>query len=210
MNVFVLCTGRCGSTTFVEACRHIRNYSAAHESRSGLVGGERLAYPPRHIEADNRLSWFLGRLEKAYGDEAFYVHLKRDELDTARSFARRYESGIINAYRSAILLGGPPHPDPLRVCLDYCETVNANIEGFLKDKTKKVGVSLENVKQDFQNFWELIGAEGELPAALSVWDRIYNASEPNGVTAPRGGADGSALSRLTRRVGEVVRSLRPS
>ena len=210
MNVFVLCTGRCGSTTFVEACGHIRNYSAAHESRSGLVGGGRLDYPPRHIEADNRLSWFLGWLERAYGDGAFYVHLKRDELATARSFARRYGSGIIDAYRTGILLGGPPHPDPLRVCLDYYETVNANIEAFLKDKTKKVGVSLENAKEDFQNFWELVGAEGDLPAALSEWDKIYNASDPRNGDVPGGGANGSALSRLTRRVGGVVRSFRPS
>lgn len=29
MNVFVLCTGRCGSMTFARACGHIRNFSAA-------------------------------------------------------------------------------------------------------------------------------------------------------------------------------------
>ena len=56
MNVFVLCTGRCGSTTFACACRHIENYTAAHESRSHLAGPERFAYPEDHIEVDNRLS----------------------------------------------------------------------------------------------------------------------------------------------------------
>ncbi|MEJ1383421.1 MAG: hypothetical protein RPV21_03475, partial [Candidatus Sedimenticola sp. (ex Thyasira tokunagai)] len=67
MNIFILNTGRCGSTTFIEACRHITNYSAAHESRIQLIGDRRLAYPQNHIEADNRLSWLLGRLEHTYG-----------------------------------------------------------------------------------------------------------------------------------------------
>ena len=93
MNVFVLCTGRCGSTTFIESCRHIRNFSCAHESRTRLLGNERLAYPPNHIEADNRLSWFLGRLDREYGDDAFYVHLVRNTKDVARSYARRFTSG---------------------------------------------------------------------------------------------------------------------
>jgi hypothetical protein len=65
VNVFVLNTGRCGSVTFIEACRHIRNYSAAHESRATLIGEQRLAYAANHIETDNRLCWFLGRLDKA-------------------------------------------------------------------------------------------------------------------------------------------------
>ena len=79
MNVFVLTTGRSGSVTFAEACRHITNYTAGHETRVGLVGDDRLAYPGDHIEVDDRLAWLLGRLEDAYGDAAFYVHLRRDE-----------------------------------------------------------------------------------------------------------------------------------
>jgi len=89
MNVFVLNTGRCGSTTFARACRHISNFSSAHESRTYLFGEERLAYPSNHIEVDNRLSWLLGRLDRKYGDRAVYVHLKRNIHDTAASFVAR-------------------------------------------------------------------------------------------------------------------------
>ena len=51
-NVFVLCTGRCGSTSFERACRHATNWTSGHETRSHLLGADRLAYPDRHIEAD--------------------------------------------------------------------------------------------------------------------------------------------------------------
>ncbi len=63
MNVFVLGTGRCGTTTFMKACRHVTNCTSGHETRVNHVGPERLSYPSNHIEADNRLSWFLGRLD---------------------------------------------------------------------------------------------------------------------------------------------------
>ena len=64
----------------------------------------------------------------------------------------------------------------MSVALDYCDTVNSNIELFLKDKNKKMEFKLENAKQDFQLFWDLIGAEGNIDAALSEFDIAYNVS----------------------------------
>jgi len=176
MNVFVLSTGRCGSTTFVEACRHIINFTTAHESRARITGPDRLKYPDQHIEADNRLSWFLGRLDRDYGPAAFYVHLRRDDFKTAESLLNRYHGGIMRAYSAGILMRKDAHHDPQAVCLDYCDTVNSNIECFLKDKPLKLTMRLENAKSDFRMFWERIGAQGDLPAALAQWDIRHNPS----------------------------------
>lgn len=176
MNVFVLSTGRCGSTTFVEACRHITNFTAAHESRARIAGPDRLKYPAQHIEADNRLSWFLGRLDREYGPSAFYVHLRRDDAKTAESLLNRYHGGIMRAYSAGILMRKDAHHDPRVVCFDYCDTVNSNIECFLKDKPLKLTMRLENAKADFRMFWERIGAQGDQRAALSQWDIRHNPS----------------------------------
>ncbi len=203
MNVFVLCTGRCGSMTFIKACSHIENYTAAHESRSGFLGEDHFRYPGNHIEADNRLSWFLGRMEKAYGDDAFYVHLVRNHLDTARSFAYRYNHGIIRAYRTAIVYGCSPEAAAFDVCADYCETVNANITMFLKDKSHKMSLSLENAKEDFRVFWRLIAAEGNLSAALKEWDIAYNATATQSTRSK-----GSFLfTRVCRKAGRIISQL---
>src|SRR6478752_4229315 len=119
MNIFVLCTGRCGSTTFIKACSHISNFTSAHESRAHLIGEDRLDYPTNHIEADNRLSWLLGRLGRKYGRDAVYVHLKRNMRDTAHSFANGGGGGIIKAYKgSGIIMGSPRKCDPMAVALD--------------------------------------------------------------------------------------------
>jgi len=107
VNVFVLCTGRCGSRAFIRACRRSTNFSAGHETRLRRLGPDRFAYPVNHIEADNRLSWLLGRLDVAYGDSAAYVHLMRDEEATALSLLVRYSHNIMAAYHKA-------HPEVLR------------------------------------------------------------------------------------------------
>jgi len=96
MNVFVLCTGRSGSHTFAKACGHIDNYSVSHESRN-LNKVRTINYPDSHIEVDNKLSYFLGRLDKKFGHDPIYVHLIRDKKDTANSFKSRYNFGIIKS-----------------------------------------------------------------------------------------------------------------
>jgi len=176
VNIFILNTGRCGSVTFIEACRHIANCSAGHETRIRLIGPQRLAYPERHIEADNRLSWLLGRLDQAYGDAAYYVHLSRERAAAADSFARRERFGIMKAYREGILLDGEAGQTAHDIACDYLDSIEANIALFLKDKRNQMAFSLENAKDDFAAFWSWIGAEGDLAAALATWDRRYNAS----------------------------------
>lgn len=175
MNVFILNTGRCGSMTFIKACEHITNFSSAHESRCDRLGDARLAYPDNHIEADNRLSWFLGRLDNHYGNNAMYVHLMRNSHDTASSYAKRlFPGGIIPAYRNGILQYLPDDISDMSVSLDYYDTVSSNIEHFLKDKTRKMEFNIENAKEDFKKFWELVGAEGDIDAALAEFDIAYN------------------------------------
>jgi hypothetical protein len=177
MNIFVLNTGRCGSTTFIRACEHMSNYTAAHESRLPLIGEQRLDYPPNHIEADNRLSWYLGRLEQKYGDGAFYLHLKRDREEVAMSYAKRREFGIMKAYREGILLGGREQQTDLDLALDYVDTVEANIAHFLKDKSMTMELNLASAQADFSQFWQRIDAQGDLHRALAEWQVKYNASD---------------------------------
>jgi hypothetical protein len=90
--------------TFIRACEHIENFTSGHETRTYFTGQKRLAYPNNHIEADNRLSWFWGHLDETFGDNAFYVHLLRNREDTADSFVKRYDKGIIHTYKKGILI----------------------------------------------------------------------------------------------------------
>ncbi len=178
-HVFVLCTGRTGSVTFVKACQYMTNYTAAHESRIQELGKQRLAYPDNHIEADYRLSWFLGRLDKKYRNEAFYVYMKRDSEAVASSYNKRWlgYGNIMPAYTKGIIQQEYTL-DNIAYCRDYVETVNSNIELFLKDKAHKMVFHLENIETDFRAFWEAIGAQGDLEKALATWQVQHNMGKP--------------------------------
>jgi len=168
-----------------------------------MLGQERLNYPENHIEADNRLSWLLGRLDKKYGNSAFYVHLKRKEADTARSFTKRYSVGIIKAYRGGGILPGLPElSDPMSVSLDYCDTVNSNIDLFLKDKSRKIIINLENIEKDFTEFWKMIDAHGEINASLAEFKTKYNAT--NTTVLPQKSKKKSLLSKIAGKVRRLV------
>lgn len=179
-NVFVLCTGRSGSTTLAAACKHITNYSSDHESKASEIGSARLDYDDWHIEADNRLSWMLGNLEERYGNDAFYVHLQRDKSATVKSFGSRwnYSSSIIKFLTQGVfslvpeLLG---EKDKEQICEDYVDIITANIKLFLKDKSNQMDIHLETIGADFQKFWVEIGAEGDLDAAIKELNKPHNA-----------------------------------
>lgn len=176
MNVFILSTGRCGSMAVARACGHITNYTSAHESRCELMGPARLAYPDHHIESDNRLAWYLGRLQAVYGDDAYYVHLKRDRQQVAESYARRdhLSYGIMQAFRGIMIT--EKELDPLKLAHEMCETVEANIDLFLRDKSYVMRVAIEEAEDWFPEFWEWVGAEGDRAAALREFTVQHNAT----------------------------------
>ena len=173
MNIFVLSTGRCGSMALDKFCKHMQNYSSAHESRDNL----NFIYPENHIEIDNRLSWFLGRIDSMYGNNAIYVHLKRDESKVAKSYQKRfyYKRGIAIGYKYNLLSTKARNIETdYNIMLDYCTTVNQNITSFLKDKSQVCLIDTENFKEDASKFWNFIGAKGDLETALDEFDIKYN------------------------------------
>lgn len=161
----------------MRASSHITNFTAAHESLARTIGKTRLSYPDNHIESDNRLSWFLGRLDRAYGDNAYYVHLYRDPAGVADSYADRMQKGgIMYAYANGIYEGkrGTSHQLAREAAADYVETVTANIRSFLKDKSHQMDFDLARSKDAFAEFWDFVGAEGDRSAALAEWDQRHN------------------------------------
>ena len=180
MRIFILTTGRSGSVTIIKACEHIDNYSAAHESLIYAFGQSRFNYKDNHIEADNRLSWHLGQLDKLYGNNAFYVHLKRNRDKVANSYSKRfYNRSIVDAFCEGIR-STPPEilskEERLQACYDYVDTVDSNIESFMSDKTKTMIINLENIEDDFKEFWAKIAAKGSLENALNEFKVPHNPS----------------------------------
>tara|TARA_Y100001970_G_scaffold9906_1_gene11692 strand:+ start:332 stop:901 length:570 start_codon:yes stop_codon:yes gene_type:complete len=175
MNVFVLCTGRTGSVSLYKVCHHIKNFTVSHESRKSLD----FKYNNSHIEIDNRLCWFLGRLDKQYGDNAIYVHLRRNSDKVAESFSQRfyYKRGISLAYKYNLLRTEQiSDKSDIEICRDLVKTCEENILLFLRNKTKVIKIDVENFKEGVTQFWNYINAEGDLNKALKELEVKQNKS----------------------------------
>ncbi|GAA2301398.1 hypothetical protein GCM10009853_067300 [Glycomyces scopariae] len=179
-NVFVLCTGRCGSVTFAASCEHLDNYTVGHESLAKTIGPDRFAYPSDHIEVDNRLAWHLGRLAAEFdGRDVKYVHLLRDPEEVARSLLDRwnspYRASMIRAYGHGVVMRMHDWPEAERidVCRDFVATVTANIEDFLEGRDSMT-VRTEKAVETMPDVFDWIGAEGDIDAALAEWGRRHN------------------------------------
>lgn len=189
-NVFVLNAGRSGSTSFAKACAHISNYTSGHETKSWQVGAARLNYPTEHIEVDNKLSWMLGLLDAKYGDDAFYVYLIRDRSKVVSSWNQLWNHSFSNIrfFAEGVLSNIPgllSEAEKLQISEHHYDAVNANIKLFLKDKTNVITIQFEDIENGFRQFWEEIGAEGDLQAALNEFKVKHNASLRSDVVAEK-------------------------
>jgi len=167
------------------------NYSTSHEDKRSVLGKARFSYPDNHIAVDYRLAWMLGRLDAIHGRNAFYVHLMRDPKAVAQSYARmarieRTSSLVTDTFDLPDWMNhmGAPvwahqhvqaqkvFPLPV-VAEDMVLSINADIKMFLKDKQHFI-VRVENIEQDFPEFWGKIGATGDINSAMDEWRAKHN------------------------------------
>lgn len=177
MNIFVLGTGRCGTLTFYKACQHITNYTCGHETKTKVLGDDRVKFPDNHIEIDNRLVWHLGLLSYHNSSNNYFIHLRRDRDSVAKSFLKRFNAGIMDAYRRGIK--GGVQGDPKEIALDYVDNVEETTLMFfdyMSMKNRVVFINIEDPKYRFKKFWKDIGAQGDLEAALKEFDIKHNKS----------------------------------
>ena len=191
MRVFVLTTGRCGSTTFSKACSHIDNYTSAHQGVLPLSGRidtkvlPGLDYPDNHIEVDPHLAWRLGRLHFQY-PAAFYVHLTRKKSDVHRSFLRKWirkPQGQVAGWWE--IHGRPRSADRMYddraaaiMINDMLVETNMNIVAFLRDKRRAMEFQIENYEQLWPVFLREIGAQTSAHLGMFEFENRYGAFQP--------------------------------
>jgi hypothetical protein len=145
------------------------------------LGDKRFDYPAHHIEADNRLIWFTGELAQRFSQDVLYINLIRDFDATVDSFHHRlqnssYRASIMNAFAHGILMkpGDWKKEQERDLAAFYVETVQSNIEFFLKDRLHHT-VHLEDGGESFNEFLQMIRAEGDMEKVRATWLEVHNA-----------------------------------
>ena len=116
-------------------------------------------------------------------DDTFYVHLTRRRKLVARSYSNLFHSGfhssMMRAFSQGILIRPRWKPKQhVKVARFYVDTVNDNIQEFLRHRPHTMDFPLEQAGELFPVFWQWIGAEGDLTAAMAEFDVRHNASKP--------------------------------
>jgi hypothetical protein len=166
----------------MKACSYFDNYTCSHESRVGQDYSVRVDYPDSHIEVDNRLVWFLPLLEKAYGDEAFYVHLVREHNLVAKSYMERWalNESIVKAFAHGIRMQPTiKKGDRYKACLEYVEYCDWLISDFCADKSNVIQINIDELHAEFEHFAAFIGVKGNIELAKKVCEKTSNINRTN-------------------------------
>lgn len=173
-HIFVLNTGRCGSKTFSKACKHIKNYTSAHESRINIVRNK-FHYSKYHIEIDNRLSWFLYFLDQYNSKKTFFVHLFRNEQDVINSFVQRKggHKSLLNNFIKGICYQKDTNQNRQIFAKRMIKTIKYNINNFLVDKNY-MNIQIEKGVEQFPKFCKIINASVDIEKATNEFKKFYN------------------------------------
>jgi len=176
-NIFVISTGRTATTAFARAAACLPGYTSAHESRSMQPFASRLNYPDNHIEADNRLLFYLPQLENRYGNSAYYVLLKRDPSLIASSYAKRWHLtvSIVRAWTHGVrMIPRVRTAEIEQCCHDFVSYADSTLSLFLSRQKNVMEFYVSDATNEFIRFSQWIGIDKPPQSALKVWDSRHN------------------------------------
>lgn len=172
MRVFVVGTGRCGTVTFYHACRHITNFTSAHEGKAGSVPP--WEFPDNHIEIGSHLFSQMGPLCLAYPD-AIWIHLVRNREDCTASLAS--QCAVSMEHHSQIWFHAFRAP-PQKVAEAYYDMVNTVVPLVFPLAMR---IDVESAVEQWPDFLLSIGAEVDVLASQDEWGKRYNATGYRGI-----------------------------
>lgn len=182
MRVFVIGTGRCGTVTLSRALALQASFSVGHESRAAHFR-DRLFYPDRHIEIDNRLTWFASLLREIYEvNETVFVHMRRDPYEVAMSYAVRYRpGGLMHAFMHGIIQTTPGRGDyeeRLHTALLMVNAIQAQCDLFLQTVPLAVTIDLHAPDSGLKILCEYTGLQSHEEDFVKAMGHVHNATRP--------------------------------
>jgi hypothetical protein len=173
MRVFVVGTGRCGTCTFYQACKHITNFTVGHES--WLPGTQLPEFPVNHIEIASHLYPHMGFLKVAY-PTALWVHLRRDRTACVQSLANNLQVEVECFHQMWAM---QPAESTLLAAEFYYDTLNRSIPGFMG--LVSFNFSIDHIdRDDWKQFWTILTATGDFNKSYEEFSRKYNTTEHRG------------------------------
>lgn len=168
MRVFVVGTGRCGTSTFYQAARTLEGFTAGHESTAGHLPS--WEFPDHHIEVASQLVYGIPWLRRRY-PEALFVHLVRDREPCVRSLARQCWDSMAAFSRQWFLCDHPA--DVAMAAAQFYDLTNELIVALCPPE-RTMRIRMEELRQQWPEFCRRIGTEWNRELADDILGRSYN------------------------------------
>ena len=174
MRVFVVGTGRCGTSTFYHACRHIHNYEAYHEPNSGQV--DSFETEDQVINVSSQFVVRIPELLKKY-PESKWIHLIRNRDQCVESLAKCCPVEMDGYVRQWCQIF---QCNLTRASQFYYDSINSMIELMLRNQSC-LTMNLPIRRPAWMTFWSFVGAQGDFESSLREWESCYNSRDHRGV-----------------------------
>ena len=169
MRIFVVGTGRCGSSTFYQACKTITNYTCGHETFAGQV--HNFEYLDNHIEVAVQNVQALALLQNKYPNNMI-VQLIREPKGCIQSLFEQCPE-YLKAWSFQVYLTTEVTE---KVAEAYYHCVNQHIAKI----PNLVTVRVDDLEWFWARFIQSIGAECDMEQAQKILSRKYNPGSKRG------------------------------
>lgn len=180
MRVFVVGTGRSGTSTAYHALQHVAKHTVGHESRAGILLHHE--YPENHIEVSSQLIPEIVQLALQYPN-AKWIWLKRGKSATVRSIATQCPDAMaaygFQWFQVVVKKEEPRRSEQLlQIAELYYDAMYSLLSSLLP--TDAYCLHIETIKDQWEACWKYHAWEGDFQASLSAWNRHYNAHDARG------------------------------
>jgi len=171
MKAFVFGTGRCGSVAVASAFKFASNYSVSHEAYRPS-----LAFEDWHIAVNPQFRLVMPQLVAKH-PRAWYVWLTRDVDKVIQSYMRLDQGRWLDIWWSFNWTIRPTDNHlAASIAVDRLVQDCERAYRCCPEETRTVW-DIDAIKQDFATLWKVIGAQGDLDAALASFDTPINTSQ---------------------------------
>jgi hypothetical protein len=194
MRIFVVGTGRNGSSTFYHAASHATNFQVNHETWRSKSPSNSCYVDVRdkkrdQIEISSSVPFFIVQIMRKYPESKF-IHLVRRRTKCRDSLVEHHTSRM-RAW--AWNWFSDREPKMKNVAGAYYDATAESLHSLLpRDQT--LTLPLEEAKTRWAAVWEFMDCEPgvdspEFAASLAEWDRRYNAGACGDVAGMPAGRD---------------------
>lgn len=174
MRVFVVGTGRCGTSTFYQAAKSIEGYTCGHESEAARIPS--WTFPDNHVEVAAQLVYAIPLVLEKYPDSK-WVHLIREREACVDSLAHQVWASMAAFAQQWFMCDHPA--DVVKTAAKFYDMTNALIPALVPEK-QLMTIHLETLRRQWPDFCTWIGARYFGDVVDEVFEKRFNPGNARG------------------------------